>query len=115
VSGIGPYSAEAFRGLWSYYNDFGFHGGNSLVPSSIRGREQHPLWSSGGPRLIAAPSPSPPERGRVHRTLRVAEPDHLGRQARSTIRASWSASGVSGSFASSGLSSAALTIASRCA
>ena len=33
------YSAEAFRRLWCYYNDHGFHGGNSLVLKSILGRE----------------------------------------------------------------------------
>ena len=34
-----PYSAEAFRRLWSYYNEYGFHGGNSLVLHTILGRE----------------------------------------------------------------------------
>jgi uncharacterized protein YbjT (DUF2867 family) len=36
-----PFSAEAFRRLWSYYNQYGFHGGNSLVLSSILGREPY--------------------------------------------------------------------------
>lgn len=54
-----PYSAEAFRRLWSYYNEYGFHGGNSLILNSILGREPHSFldcWRAEAERRATAES-----------------------------------------------------------